>query len=212
MRGLKRLLPVSFAVGVLGALAFAVPASATTTGACQVNGTASTNPSVQLSGGSGSYSFDTKVQGSGNLSFRCVGVSGSAAAAGQIDVTSKGTYSNNVCGTGSASSGAAGDNAVSGTPNFVGDPTIANGFVTAIPNVKYSIGFNAGQGTFTWTTGSSISRVSQNTSGADGVISITAAFNHLNADGTAGTPGSANFQGGECTDQFTVAGAITGQF
>jgi hypothetical protein len=64
--GLKRLLPVSCIAGLLGALAFAVPALATTTAACQINGTADTtsvNPAtgngVQLFGGNGTYSFSS---------------------------------------------------------------------------------------------------------------------------------------------------------
>src|SRR5438874_5099500 len=109
---LKRLLPLSFVAGALGALALAAPAFANSdAGSCQINGTAGTSDTahpgegVQQQGGSGTYSFNANVGGTA-LHLRCAGVdtTDQEVAVAQVDANSNGAFTNTVCGTGTATS------------------------------------------------------------------------------------------------------------
>jgi hypothetical protein len=216
--GLKRLLPVSCIAGLLGALAFAVPALATTTAACQINGTADTtsvNPAtgngVQLTGGNGTYTFSSAT-GPGGLNLNCVGADDTPAhnaGAGSLQVNSQGTFINSVCGTGSASSTGstvASSQLLAGAQT--GGATVLANTVTAVNGSQYDITFNAGVGRFFWRVPPS---AIQNVGGVGngtvpgGAVLIGATFD----DGTNG-PGSAKSP--NCTRHFNVTGAISGQF
>jgi hypothetical protein len=199
----RRLLPLSFVAGLLGALAFAVPASASTDqGACVINGTATTNPPVLLSGGSGSFSF-ASGQGTTPLHLICAGANTTTDEVGVADVNSNsaGNYTNTVCGTGSATSNV-GQNSLAAPVSVIFDtsatPHLGTDLTNAIPGVAYGISFAGGQGTFKWGSASSIKSLNAALP-ADGAISIGANFD-------------ANQQAGQCTTHFTVTGAITGQF
>jgi hypothetical protein len=212
MRGTKRMLPVGFGVGVLCALAFAVPASAAfDDGTCQINGTAATNPPVPLTGGgTGSYAFDTSVGGT-LLQLTCAGVDSpsNTTAVFQVGVASQGTYNNIVCGTGSADSpGGQLNTRVFSTTLLSGNPQIVTDLTNAIPGVAYRMFFAAGQGRFEWLPSSTIWTAGSGGTptytglaerGNDGVISIVPAFDN-------------NPFANQCTTHFTVAGAITGEW
>jgi hypothetical protein len=140
---IKRVLPIGFVVGVLGALAVAAPASATT-GACQINGTAATNPPVQLSGGTGSYTFSTAIGGS-PLSLRCAFTDGTI---GTLDVNSTGTYAFIGCGTGTLDS--TGNTVVSSSTLAAGsNPATMSAFIGAIAG-NYHIQLVDFLGTIIW--------------------------------------------------------------
>jgi hypothetical protein len=193
---LKRVLPLSFAAGALAALAFAVPASADT-GACVINGTATTNPPVLLSGGSGSYSF-ASGQGTTPLHLVCAGVdSANNVGVSDVNTPSNGSYSNTVCGTGSATSNS-GQTGPGTATTLAGSPNPGNDLVAKLPTASYAINFDGGQGTYKWGAGSSIHSVVAGLP-ADGVITIGANFD-------------ANQQAGQCTTHFTVTGAIAGSY
>ena len=107
-------------IGVLGG--GAASAQAATTAACQFSGsTTSLSPAVQLQGGSGTFAF----QGPATCS-----VNGGAPQSGNINAS--GSYSNIVCGTGSATGTAtitAGSTSVTiaFTINFAGGQGVARG-------------------------------------------------------------------------------------
>jgi hypothetical protein len=224
MSGLKRVLPVSL-VGALSALAFIVPgasAAGTITGACTVNGTASTSE-VALSGGGGTYAFGP-VAGASPLTLACAGVSADDTVADSgvavVNANSTGTYTNSVCGTGTATS-TAGSSAAT---VVVGPTEGASDLQEAANGASYGITFTAGQGVITW--GGTIS--------GSGAISIGANFDEqptwvgpvppstpgsaliadalgtgVNGAGTGGTPPAGR---NDCTNHFTVNGAFTGTY
>jgi hypothetical protein len=184
MLRLRGILALSIPTTALALLAPAVPAEAAGDSAsCSVTGSATTNPAVQLQGGSGSYSFDVSIAGSTALQFNCLGVN----ASGQVDVetlsvSSTGTYSNIVCGTGSADGTNTGITATSlgvpGTTNLTGNWTGKN--------LSYHIDFVAGVGVLRFTD--------SGTSGG-GVVTITAS--NPQTDGV------------NCTNGFKVVGVVT---
>jgi hypothetical protein len=199
-RRLGRLLPVSFVLGALGALAFAVPASANTdVVACQVNGTAHTNPDVRLVSGAGSYTFSSGDPtgalhllcvgaDEGNASTRVVAPGASPTHGGVfgVETDSVGTYKNTVCGTGIARSTSNGPAKV----DFGTDTQLGNDLVAAIPGSNYTIQFIGGQGVLLFGGGSSIQ--------GGGAVSIAAGLDSTEPGG--------------CTDSFTVAGSLVGTF
>jgi hypothetical protein len=116
----RRLMATSLAVGIVGAVMVSAPvgASAATQYVCTLSGTTTSLsppiPAPPTRGGSGSFAFD------GNA--KCV--SGSTVAT--YGVSSTGTYTSVVCGTGTAS----------GTATFTGGPS----------PIDYTITFAGGQG------------------------------------------------------------------
>jgi hypothetical protein len=144
----------------------------------------------------GSYTLSGTVGGT-PLGLRCAGADTVAktAAVGTLDFNSAGTYTNIVCGMGTADSSG---NTVVGSSTLAGDSAITAALVTAVndPTTQYGITFTAGQGVFKWKAGGKISGLGGPT---DGVISITAA-----GDGGPTPP--------NCTNHFTVAGVITAAF
>ena len=103
MRVLRRILAASGLTGTIAALAFAAPAGAAAVdrikGACLTRGIAKVNPPIPFVGGTGGYTYDSVVE--------CVGVElskGTNVAVNlvHLDVTSPGSYTNIVCGTGKA--------------------------------------------------------------------------------------------------------------
>jgi hypothetical protein len=192
----RRLFPFSFVAGLLGALAFAVPASADA-GACVVNGTATTNPPVLLSGGASTYSF-ASGQGTPTLHLVCAGVdSANNVGVSDINTPSNGSYSNTVCGTGILTS-TPGQTGPGAATTLAGSPGPGNDFAAKLPTASYVIKLIAGLGTFEWGAGSSIHSVVAGLP-ADGVITFGANFD-------------ANQQAGQCTRHFTLTGVITGSF
>jgi hypothetical protein len=188
---MKRLLPISVVAGALSALAFAVPAGATNAGVCQINGTADTNPDVQLVSGAGSYTFSSGDP-TGGLHLLCAGADTNNVAAGpgvgNVETDSTGTYSNVVCGTGFAGSTANGPARV---VSATGNTALADSLVAAIPGSNYTITFAGGQGALLFGAGSSIT--------GGGAVSITA-------------QGDSDHLAGGCTSHFTVTGALVGTF
>jgi hypothetical protein len=192
-------------------LAFAVPALATTTAACQINGTADTtsvNPAtgngVQLVGGNGTYTFSSAT-GPGGLNLNCAGADTSGnAGAGTLQVNSQGTFTNTVCGTGSANS--TGNTLVS-SQLIAGSPTVLANTATAVAGSQYDIRFVAGQGLFFWRPSTGVENV-----GGVGTGTVPAGYVEIGAqlDNGSGTPGSATSP--NCTRHFSVTGAISGQF
>jgi hypothetical protein len=99
---LKRLL-VLIGLTALVSLVAPVPAQAQNAAACAIEGRATTNPPVQILGGSGTYKFDSSV-GAG-LQLNCViGTANHGSGVVTLTVSSTGNYTNTVCGTGRASS------------------------------------------------------------------------------------------------------------
>jgi hypothetical protein len=214
MRILKRALPTSLIVGILSVLAFAVPAQADT-GTCTVSGVATTNSTsggfngVHISANTGNYTFSDTASTTG-LKLECLVVDAGVAAdasEGTVDVSSQGSYSNSVCGTGSAT------NTGANTLNSALDRTTLSTEVNTDANkvnwtnTKYSISFVGGQGTFDWTSAAGSGGITGLGGAHDGAISIGADFN--STDG--GAKGSANAQNNECTVNFEVNGVLTGK-
>lgn len=132
---LKRILTAAL-LGVLAALAMAVPASAATVKAvCTVSGGAKVTDKahpggVQLMGGGGTYTF-------GSLTFTCAGTAKGAPYTETAVVASQGKFSNVVCGTGTAYS-APGQTTATGT-----------GKIAAMaPRFEYKVQFAGTVGTF----------------------------------------------------------------
>jgi hypothetical protein len=185
MRTLKRLLPISLIAGVISPLAFALPARADDF-SCSVHGTAATNPPVQLSGGTGTY---TSV-----LDLDCSRDGPPTPAVAEIEVDSSGTYVNIVCGTGSMES-----TANSARSTFSTDPVLATELTTAIPHSVYHIDSAAGAGVFSWRPPSWIHSVGGGYRGGDGLLWFFPNFD-------------ANPAATQCTTHFTVVGSITGEY
>lgn len=119
------------------ALVAATPASAAGPGASAYVGQTTSLTPVAVQGGGGAYTFNSLL---------CVGAYVNSTSAGACVITSSGTYSNIVCGTGSASGSA--------TVTWTGP--IGSGSET----VSYGITFVAGVGVMT--------------GGADGAVVIVA--------------------------------------
>jgi hypothetical protein len=189
---LKRMLPVGLVAGALGALAFVVPAGANTdTGVCQINGTATTG-GVGVLSNTGTYSFNSGlgISGSTSLTLNCAGFDSARATnivSALVTATSKGTFNNTVCGTGTADS-QVGDSAVTA---LNGGGQLGWDLSQALNTSGYHLQFAGGQGALTWTGGAgSIS--------GNGAINISA-----KGDGASSTI---------CTHSFVVNGAVEGQF
>ena len=105
MSALRRTLAAGAATGALGALLIAGSAQAASgdRAACAVQGKASTNPNMLMTGGSGSYAFATAASIS-PLMFTCVVNSGTRVDVQQFAAPSTGTFANIVCGTGTMTS------------------------------------------------------------------------------------------------------------
>jgi hypothetical protein len=120
--------------GVAFCLGNPLAAKAVVSDVLVINGQAVVSPSVQISGGAGSFTFNTSV---------CAGVSdgdGVAAPtpeAGLCVIASTGTYANIVCGTGSATGTATISGAESATASFsitfAGTIGVVTGSVTDNP-------------------------------------------------------------------------------
>lgn len=170
---------------MLGAAAMALPATAAAanTATCEVQGTAATSPPVNLVGGAGTYTFNNVV-GSTTLNLNCVASDGNGVSVDQLSTISSGSYTNTVCGTGTATSTDA-QNTV--TPTHVNGTENLSGLYP-LDDFGYTIQFAGGAGVFQFTDPA--------VTGA-GAIDITA-------------QGDANQAGGQCTTHFSVAGALTG--
>jgi hypothetical protein len=214
----KRLLPLSFIAGLLGALAFAVPAFANNyTSSCLIGGTAHTDPDVQTQGGSGGYTFTAGLAGDSNLHVTCTGHDTSDPAVTEVwefsnpPFVSVGTYHNIVCGTGTADSTSNSPGALvlmGGTSTFPG-----TAFDGALSGAAYHILFVAGQGILGWTPASMIrgsipdpDPTAPSGSTFGGVVEITPAVDP--DDGFNPPPPNGN----GCTDHFTLIGSISGDY
>jgi hypothetical protein len=202
----KRLLPLSFIAGLLGALAFAVPASAATyTGHCVINGTAHTDPDMQAGGGSGGYTFSAGGTGGSNLHLTCAVRDVANAGVNEVvdvNATSTGTYVNIVCGIGRAHSPGFGLTApITQTAGTSTAPGTALG--TALAGATYDIVFAGGQGDFGWGPSSTITNPGVADAGTPGDT-----FGGDVAVDASLVPDDGN----DCADDFTVTGVITGQY
>lgn len=137
-------------LGLLAALAVAVPAQADVkaecviTGEAKVDDKASPNPNigVLLVGGSGTYQFNS-------LNIVCVGTEKSSVpVVVALTVTSQGKYENIVCGTGTAWS-PAGSTVLNTFNNVSGTSTKGQAFYAALINgLTYKVQFVGTVGTF----------------------------------------------------------------
>lgn len=120
-------------LGLLGALALAVPANATVKVNCLVDGTAKAQDKtlpggVQLVGGGGSYTFNS-------VQFTCAGTAKGVPHTESFQVTSTGKFSNIACGTGTAISGV-------GQTSGTGGGKVAS----VLPRLAYKVQFVLGRG------------------------------------------------------------------
>jgi hypothetical protein len=176
----------------------AIPAQASTDAACSFDGTATTTPPVKLQGGSGNYTFSSSGTTT-PIRFRCVGHnSAHQVDVETFDVSSAGSYVNNVCGTGSATSTAGTKGGtISNLASVGGNANLTSTWYHQQPiqdlahqlDLSYTIAFTGGQGTLTFVAPAEIS--------GGGAVSISA-------------EGDANQAGGECTTHFSVHGALDG--
>jgi hypothetical protein len=175
MRLKLRLALVAAAAAAVPAMA-APAAMAQTTVYCQFSGTASTNPFVQNVGGGGDYGFT-------QLTFTCEGQAdgGAYSGAASLQIATGGTYTNTVCGTGSATSTSGG---ITATPIEGNLYQAFNG-----GSVSYKITFVGGEGVL---TGSG--------SGPGGNVTIAGDVSIVPTGG-GGTPNTTY-----CTENFEVAG------
>jgi hypothetical protein len=189
----RRTLAVSLAASAMFALAIAgeAQASADQAAACTVAGTATTDPDVQLVGGSGTYNF-TSGTGVTPLQLNCLVTSGGKAAVQTLSVPSPGHYRNQVCGTGTAD----GTNGTITPTTVAGDATLA-GLWTGV-SLTYHIEFVGGVGTLTFIKDSIYGDPNSSATGT-GPIDIAAVFDH------GPNPGAAS-----CTHTFQVNGALAG--
>jgi hypothetical protein len=196
MRLSKRMLAVSGLTGLLAAVA-ASPAFADPGGAaaCTVSGQALTNPPVQLTGGGGTYSFNSNQGASAGLQLNCLAAN-TAGDAGVITVTttSNGNYTNTVCGTGTADSTL---NQITGVNVRAGTPGIGPWAQAQQDDLDYHIQFAGTVGALTFTSGAG-----QATGG--GPIQI--------ADPTPANtaPFEAAHGANDCTTDFQVTGSLVG--
>lgn len=150
MRSTRNRFGLAMVLAMAAAAVIAVPASAhpspdDVAGTCALEGTAETNPPVQLSGGSGTYEFNELV-------FACAGTVDGVATTATFGIESEGDYVNEVCGTGTAE-----DTDAEGT---VLTETLSSGHTGwKTPAIGYEIEFLAGAGTLTFTSGASGSGV-----------------------------------------------------
>ena len=137
MSTLKRVLAFSGLTGLLGALAFAVPASADVKGDCVVVGHAKTTDKVdsqlgvRLVSGKGTFTFN-------QVNLVCVGTSKGVPVVNPPLVVNgtQGWFQNTVCGTGKAV----------GTVEAAGEPKVA----PAVDGEKFAVEFVASTGVFYW--------------------------------------------------------------
>jgi hypothetical protein len=204
MRTFKRMLGVTGLTGLLAAIAGAAPAMADNSGnaACTVSGQALTNPAVQLTGGSGSYTFNSANGASGlqlNCAVRVDGPEGNGVVT--ASATSIGTYTNTVCGTGTASSlaGTAGNNITSAVSQGVPNPSLEAWTKAQSDDLEYDITFTGTAGALTFGSATNAGNAS-----GRGPIQIT--------DPTPGNtaPFEANHGANDCTTDFQVSGALQG--
>jgi hypothetical protein len=143
---IKRLFVVSGLAGLLGAMAFAVPAQAGS-GAhakCVVVGNAKTSPPVPIQGGKGDYQFV-------GIRIDCVVVESPPLKVVTLSVTanSTGEYKNIVCGTGKA---IADEGGITVTGIAVGTNTKIGpaNYTALIEDLKYEVEFAATAGILYW--------------------------------------------------------------
>jgi hypothetical protein len=219
----RRSLAVAVVAGALASAAVAIPAHAAYTASCSVSGTADVTPTnpqafVQLNAGgipfvaggqAGTYSFDpAKALRSTLLHLTCNVTDGTTTASvpggapvpsfdvEQVDVASSGNFTNWVCGTAEAYDHAA----VVVAAARVNDPAstppapIGNKDLHAFwpPNIGYDIKIAAGQGTL----------VFDPPIFGGGEVSITPTQRGFS---------DANPLLNQCTDEFSVSGAVTGE-
>ena len=207
MSRVRRTLTAAVATSALGALLLAGSAQAASgdKAGCTVQGKASTNPNVQVVGGTGSYTF-TSAAGVSPLQFSCAVHRGTTVDVQQFSASSAGTYVNTVCGTGTATSTPGSKGGTIGAVTQLGPhPPLADlsnawwgdstthTLATQI-DLSYQIQFSAGQGALLFTS-----------SGAGGItgggpISITADFD----------PDPSNPPPAGCTNHFEVQGSLAG--
>ncbi|MGH2955734.1 MAG: hypothetical protein ACRDL6_01905 [Solirubrobacterales bacterium] len=133
MKRIAKRIALVASLALVAGVVSAVPAQAAVSGTCGVAGQATTSPPVQLQGGSGTYEFQ-------DLVFACEGTIDGQTDVAVFDITTDGTYVNEVCGTGEAHS------------------TTGNGVVTQSLmgnqgktfEAQYDIVFTAGVGTLTF--------------------------------------------------------------
>jgi hypothetical protein len=193
MFSFKRVLALSGMAGMLAALAMAIPAQAATAVkmVCAVAGSAKTNPPVKLVGGTGSYTFD-------GLTLACVSVENSSNPVVVVGkAQSTGTYTNSVCGTGSATSPVGGSSPV-GTPMVEGLGSTAD-YSAKIRALGYTVVFTATVGVLSYTGGDIKKTLTGNVGGPVQLLPPDPAVGK-----PPGVPAS-----GDCTKAFDVAGAIT---
>jgi hypothetical protein len=199
MRRIRGLLATA-AMTAFALLAWALPAQARATHAtanCLISGTATTDPPVTLvAGRSGSYHF-TEFRAPCAVETDETGPGGSpATGVVTLDITSDGTYDNNVCGTGTADDTAnvgpdfaatsvgASEVAYTGTPGSAGN-LLSSG------DYGYHIMFQGGNGTLTFV----------HTDASRAAVSGSGEIQILPTPSEPQAPG-------DCTDRFQVNGHI----
>jgi hypothetical protein len=189
----KRLRGLSFILGLVGALAMAVPASAegpgtADTAVCALNGQA--KAVVNNTGGTGTYHFTS-------LGGKCVVDDASdrpfETGLASIVITSDGTFTNVVCGTGTAKS------SPSARVDAVLTPVKTNAKINAeFPAfIDYTIDFKAFVGTLSVSGGSHVDGTGAS---GTGVIQLGPPVPPPKVP----APGS-----GVCTHGFTATGAVS---
>lgn len=165
----------------------------TDTAACLYQGTANTSGDTKTGGGVALQGPDTGNYTFTSFTFDCAGTDGTAETdAAQLNLSSNGTYSNTVCGTGSAT-GTATVNSVTSETGNANTVLESTGLVTS-----YTINFTGGEGTLT-VTGGTPPAGSDN---AGGTVSGSGSTSII-------ATGPADVNTGQCTVGFATEGAVT---
>lgn len=199
MLGIKRGFAVALLGGVLAALGIAMPAAASTTATCAIQGNATA--SVQWVGGSGSYTF---------TSFTAVCAAANPAAkvpsdVATLSISSSGSFNNTSCGTGDATDDTPG---VTVTNDTASTNNADTSYVTTLNNTDlgYKVTFTDGQGTLNWENANAAKTNKVKNlpnASAGGVVSIQ-------PTSPQDPPPPAGSPSGICTKGFAVEGVVGG--
>jgi hypothetical protein len=175
----KRLAVLGSLAVVAGLVLSAGPASAagTVSGTCGVQGSATVSPAVKIGPNSGTYQFQ-------DLLFACEGTLNGQMDVATFDVTTAGNYNNTQCGTGSATSTSS---------SAVVTQSVAGNNGVSVPSAPYSIAFQDGVGTLTFSSPAS----------GSGVVDII-------PTGPQAPPiGNTDPNSWNCTSSFNVVGEVS---
>lgn len=190
---------LSTAVGVASLVIplFAAASAEAITGSanCTIAGKASVNPPVQLTGGSGSYSFAA-------LNFVCVTQTSAGNSTDDLTTSSTGKYNNTVCGTGTAGSGPLNppDPFTFGSTNGADTRSVAD----------TSAGVNAATWNSILGAGNNLSYnvVFSNTSGP--ITLVETSPHGVTGSGTIAIQATGPSTPPNCTSSFSVTGTLSG--